>query len=236
MIWGIVAAYYILLGLPKKNTQNLLKTSIALTASIYVKLIPVLLIPFLWRRLGWSRFFALCGMIGLMILLFALPFINSSAADGPTDSLDLYFHTFEFNAGFYYVFRWLGFLWKDYNMIATIGTATSLLTVALLAALFFFEKKPVIKNWPRIALFALTTYFMLASIVHPWYICGLVALVPFTSFRYPIVWSAMAFLSYSAYRVNPVQENLWLVGLEYVVVIGFLIWEGWRSRGVHCRP
>ncbi len=243
MIWGIIAAYYTLLpALPRDTTRtvspkltwpNLLKTAMALVTAIYVKLLPIIVIPYLWRRIGWRRFFMLSGTIGILLVLLAIPFFSTSATDGPSDSLDLYFHTFEFNAGLYYIFRWFGFLYKGYNMIATIGTATSVMTIALLAGLFFFEKKPSVQNWPRIAMVALTIYLLLASIVHPWYICGLVALAPFTRFRYPVVWSAMAFLSYSAYRVDPVQEDLWLVGIEYAFVFGYLVWEvgvkKWRS-------
>ncbi len=230
MIWGIVMAYYSLLQLPENAFLNTLKASAALAVSIFVKLIPVIIIPLLWRRLGWRRFLALSGLIGAMLLLLASPYLLSSSGEGPAKSLDLYFHTFEFNAGLYYIFRWFGYLWKGYNMIATIGTIASLLTITLLVALFFFEKKPSVKNWPLAALFALTIYLLLASIVHPWYICGLVALSPFTRFRYPIIWSALAFLSYSAYRIDPVQENLLLIAFEYVFVIGFLILEIAFSR------
>jgi hypothetical protein len=32
-------------------------------------------------------------------------------------------------------------------------------------------------------------------------------------------------LSYSAYGKDGFDENLWLVSLEYLVVIGFAVWE-----------
>jgi len=45
--------------------------------------------------------------------------------------------------------------------------------------------------------------------------------------RYPLVWSFMILLTYVNY-INPVfVENLWVVGLEYVVVGIFV----WRERG-----
>ena len=37
-------------------------------------------------------------------------------------------------------------------------------------------------------------------------------------------------LSYMAYSANEVSENLWLVALEYFVVIGFFIWEVFQFR------
>jgi hypothetical protein len=236
MIWGIIAAYYTLLKLPKNAALNLVKAAGALTVSIYVKLIPVIIVPLLWRRLGWQKFFALSGLIAGIMTLLALPFFLSFSGNGPTDSLDLYFHTFEFNAGLYYVLRWFGYMWKGYNMIATIGTLTSLVTLVLLSALFLLERQTQIKDWPRAALIGLTIYFLFASIVHPWYICGLVALTPFTRFRYPIIWSALAFLSYSAYRIEPVQESLILITVEYITVIGLFLWELVANRNADHTP
>jgi hypothetical protein len=45
------------------------------------------------------------------------------------------------------------------------------------------------------------------------------------SWRYPLVWSAMAVLSYAAYQTEAYQENLWLVGLEYLVVYAAVVVE-----------
>ncbi len=80
------------------------------------------------------------------------------------------------------------------------------------------------------ALFALLLYFAFANIVHPWYVCSLVALCVFTPFRFPIVWSIMAVLTYYTYLTDAYMENLYLVGLEYLIVYGVLIWELWRIK------
>jgi hypothetical protein len=42
---------------------------------------------------------------------------------------------------------------------------------------------------PPLMLLALTVYFGLATIVHPWYVTGLVALGVFTGWKYPLAWS-----------------------------------------------
>ncbi len=73
------------------------------------------------------------------------------------------------------------------------------------------------------ALFIITTWFLFSTTVHPWYICLPVALAVFTRYRYPIIWSFTATLSYAAYQTNPVHENLWLVGAGYVFMIGYAI-------------
>jgi alpha-1,6-mannosyltransferase len=76
-----------------------------------------------------------------------------------------------------------------------------------------------------VMLFGISIYFLLATTVHPWYICTPLILSVFTRYKFPIVWSAAVILSYSAYGLNDFSENLWLVALEYTVVIGFAVWE-----------
>ncbi|MBV1924303.1 MAG: mannosyltransferase, partial [Flavobacteriaceae bacterium] len=61
--------------------------------------------------------------------------------------------------------------------------------------------------------------------VHPWYVATPLLLTIFTKYRFPLVWSFMVILSYSAYGSEGFSENLWLVALEYFVVIGFFLWE-----------
>jgi hypothetical protein len=40
-----------------------------------------------------------------------------------------------------------------------------------------------------------------------------------------MVWSFVVILSYAAYTSDGFQENLWLVALEYIIVIGVFIKE-----------
>ncbi|MDX1783793.1 MAG: mannosyltransferase, partial [Aequorivita vladivostokensis] len=61
--------------------------------------------------------------------------------------------------------------------------------------------------------------------VHPWYVATPLLLSVFTKYKFPIFWSFMVMLSYSAYGENGFDEKLWLVAMEYIVVIGVAIWE-----------
>jgi alpha-1,6-mannosyltransferase len=47
----------------------------------------------------------------------------------------------------------------------------------------------------------------------------------FTTYRFPLVWSFVVILSYSAYGSEGFSENLWFIALEYSAVIGFFLWE-----------
>jgi hypothetical protein len=74
-------------------------------------------------------------------------------------------------------------------------------------------------------LFVLTFYYFTATTVHPWYIATLLILSVFTKYKFPVVWSFIIVLSYLAYANNDNTENLWIIGLEYVIVYGVFIWE-----------
>jgi hypothetical protein len=55
----------------------------------------------------------------------------------------------------------------------------------------------------------------------------------FTPYRFAIIWSFTATLSYAAYQTNPVKENLWLVGTGYVIMVSYACREAYNhSRGV----
>ena len=79
-------------------------------------------------------------------------------------------------------------------------------------------------------LFAVSFYLFLSTTVHPWYIATPLLLSVFTKYKFPLVWSFMVMLSYSAYGKNGFDEKLWLVAFEYILVIGFSVWELWISK------
>ena len=167
----------------------------ALAASVASKLLPLMFLPLLLRRLASRRGLLFFGMLGVVLLLLFGPLLGRAFWHGFGSSLDLYFRRFEFNAGLYYVLRWLGYQWKGYNLISWIGPALALATVGgiLLAALL--ERRPVLRTLPRAMLGAVTLYLLLATTVHPWYLSLPIVLCLFTPYRYPIVWSGLIFLT-----------------------------------------
>ena len=79
-------------------------------------------------------------------------------------------------------------------------------------------------------LMAISVYFLLSTTVHPWYVATPLLLCLFTKYRFPILWSGLVFLSYSAYGETEFSENLWMVALEYSIVIGYAIWEIFKKE------
>jgi hypothetical protein len=167
-------------------------------------------------------FYAL--IIGTVLLLF-LPFYTNQLIPNYFKSVGLWFYKFEFNASFYYVFREIGYAFRGYNEIAIIGKITALLTITYLLYLAFFKK--AIKDIPLYTslLFGISFYYFTTATIHPWYIATPLILGVFSSYKFPVIWSFLLFLTYQTYTHTTWKENLWFVALEYLLLFSFLIYE-----------
>ncbi|PCJ28576.1 MAG: mannosyltransferase [Flavobacteriales bacterium] len=193
--------------------------------AISIKLIPVLFLPVLLKQLGLAKSVWFYIITALALIFTFLPFLDEQLVHHILSSINLYFQTFEFNASIYYVIRWIGFKQVGYNIIQQVGPILSIITFVLVMMVYFYKNN----TWQDVLkkmLFAYTIYLLLATTVHPWYIINLVLLSVFVkNYRYAIVWSALAILSYAAYANETNQENHWLIAIEYTLVIGWLIYE-----------
>jgi hypothetical protein len=228
---GIVLFFFLLaVYLIALNKEKL--GAIAWAFAAATKLIPIFFLPIVLRKLSVKKSMFFYSVFGITFIALWIPFYNSALLPHFLESVSLYSKTFEFNASVYYIIRAIGFEVTGWNIIATAGPW--LANIAYLGILIILLKKKIISwNGFFIALlFALSLYYLLALIVHPWYSITLVFLAVFTRFRFPMLWSFLAVLSYWAYSNPAFQENLWLVGVEYVLVIGFVVWEGWKNFGI----
>ncbi len=219
----LVLAFYV--GV--KNRKSLVFSSFLFACAVCVKMLPLIFIPLIIRQLGWKKGIAYASMAGLFTTLFFLPFLDRMLIEKLFSSVNLYFQKFEFNASIYYLVRAIGFKIFGYNIIGTAGKIMAFLTFS--GVLFISWRS---KNLFVGALAILTLYFAMATTVHPWYATNLLVIAIFTSFRYPIVWSYTIFLSYATYQTNLYQENLWLVTLEYLLVLGMMIYEFKQVRNL----
>ncbi len=205
-------------------------SAFSLAGAVAVKLIPLMLMPFMVRRLGW-RSLVYFAVVGLGIGVLFLPFLSMDAIRNFGSGLELYFQSFEFNASIYYLVRWIGLETVGYNMIATMAPLLSGLTFLGVFGLAFGARVERDKVLPQAFLLALALHLFLSTTVHSWYITPLVGLSVISRFRFPIFWSLTAVLSYSAYRTPAYTEDPWLLGLEYTIVYAALFWEllKWRK-------
>ena len=243
MLFFLVWAIYLLF----KNKW--VWAAVLIACSITVKLIPFLFLPlfFQWfvkkkviankmkqsphndekkpKITGFLKLIAFYTIVIATTITLFLPFYSSELIQNYSNSVGLWFRNFEFNASFYYVFREIGYQFRGYNEIAIIGKIIPILTILFVGYITFFRKNSTPKQLITALLFGLSFYYFTTTTMHPWYLATLILLSVFTKYRFPIIWSMVIVLSYSAYSNEVYKENLILISLEYIVVYGFLFWE-----------
>lgn len=232
MCFFILASIYLILK------KQWIWSAILLGCAISVKLLPLLLLPLFFRTFVkktaiLNGLLKLTGFYVLVLATFALsflPFLTPELLDNFTATIGLWFNKFEFNASIYYIIREIGYLTIGWNIIADVGHILALIVFFAIVILALFRNNDSLKALFTGILFTLGIYFLLATTVHPWYLATPLMLSIFTRYRFIFLWSGMVFLSYAAYSANGFNENLWLVGLEYLAVISYLIWEILRNR------
>ncbi|CAL2089682.1 mannosyltransferase [Tenacibaculum sp. 190524A05c] len=231
-----VMLFFLVLSLYLFHKKKWILSAFMLAFSVSVKLIPLFFLPIFLRRFLIKNgklelegnavklllFYSI--VIATTIVLF-LPFLSEFLIQSYSNSVGLWFRSFEFNASFYYVFREVGYLFRGYNEIAVIGKILPTLSVLFLLGVSLFRKNTSTIDIITSMLLALSFYYFMSTTVHPWYLATLIILSVFTKYKYPLVWSFVIILSYQAYANTPWHENLWFVALEYVVVFGYLIYE-----------
>ncbi|MEO0474161.1 MAG: hypothetical protein AAF206_31420 [Bacteroidota bacterium] len=221
--------FFLLLAIWWLANGKWLLSAVPFALAICSKLLPLMLLPLLFKRIGFWKTAAYSSIVGVLTLLMFLPLYDLETFAHIRESVALYVSVFEFNASLWYVIREIAYLFVPYNIIRIAGPFISAATIIFILLFSFFQPKASLKNLASGMSWVFLIYFSLASIVHPWYGTTLVALSSLGRYRYAMFWSAFLPLSYVAYRQLPeVHEVLWLVALEYVVVLVVLIRE-WKN-------
>jgi len=150
--------------------------AVVLACSIAVKLIPLLFLPLFYQRFKLKQLIIFYGIILTTVVLLYLPFFNATFITNYTQSVGLWFKTFEFNASFYYLARAIGYQISGYNQIAVIGKIIPLLVISIILIITFFRENKTSIQLITAMLFSLSIYFFLSTTVHPWYVASLVLL------------------------------------------------------------
>jgi len=224
MIFFVLLAFLFLL---KNNWQT---SSIFLALGIATKLIPVLFLALLANKMNWRKGLQYSAFTGVVtLILFAVVF-DAATIQHMLTSIDLFIRKFEFNASVYYLVRHIGTIVTGYNIIALAGPVLILLSSLIILLLSFKGKRISEISIFNKALFIISVWFLFSTTVHPWYICLPVAISVFTKYRYTLIWSFVATLSYYAYQTIPFKENLWLIALGYLITVAFAVWELWYKN------
>ncbi len=214
----------------KKETAGILITASSLAAAIAVKLHPILLLLLLPFRMGWKRGLITSGLAMVLLVVSFIPFISPVVSSNFTQSLDLYFRTFEFNGSFYPVLRWIAMQWSGHNQIALIGPLLGLCAALAILLLIWLRKPATTQQFLETTFWIAALHQLLATTVHPWYILPLLAWSVFSSYRFGIVWAALVPISYAAYSNGQIHDPVLASVIEYSAVLGWLFIELYREK------
>ena len=227
-----IMIFFILLAAWYIHKQKQISSASAMTLAIQAKLIPIIAIPLLIKEIGFRK-----TVWYSLACLLLMCFLSSGLLNTPErffhffESLQLYFGKFEFNGSLYIVFRSIGWWILDYNPIAVLSKI--MLVLSLTGMLYIYYRK---MNLLSGFFWLLIVYLGCSAIVHPWYLSPLIALSAFVRYRFVLIWSALIPLTYITYSSIPYNENYWLVGLEYLVTLGWFIWEYNRMNTLRSVP
>jgi alpha-1,6-mannosyltransferase len=197
--------------------------------SICTKLIPLIFLHVLVRICGWRRaaqFWVITAMVSALIFL---PLWNMGIVAGFSTGLGYYFRKFEFNASIYYLVREAGYLFVNFNIIQIAGWVLALVATSIILAVSLYkverEAEGIQPGVFETMLWCLVIFLFFSTTVHPWYVVSLIVICVFTHYRFPVVWSALIFLTYAGYSRQSFSENMRLIAFEYIVVTGYLLYE-----------
>ncbi len=201
--------------------------AVVMACSISVKLVPLLFLPLFFKYLGWKKSIIFYSIIGITSIVLFLPFNTPEFIDNYTKTISLWFSNFEFNSSIYNIAKKIAihFDAKPWEFIKEYGKITPVLTIVTVALFTLLPKKYDLNRVLWSMMWVMTIYYFISTTVHPWYPIFLVLLSIFTTYRYAIIWSAAIVLSYFAYSQADFNENLWLLGIEYTSVFGFIVYE-----------
>jgi alpha-1,6-mannosyltransferase len=230
------AIFFVLSGTFLLWSDKTPSAAIAFALAIGAKLLPLILLPVLLPFLGWRKSLIFFAVTGVSCIVLFSPLINSEILSNYISSIALYLGKFEFNASIYYLVREYGFWKVGYNIIQTSGWKLTLVSVLGILAYslsfpFATAARPVEANGRLFMafMFILLLYLLFATTIHPWYLTPMIAFAVLTPYRFAIVWSALIFTTYTGYSTTGYSENGWLVAAEYLVIIGYLGYEVWRT-------
>lgn len=194
--------------------------AIFLGLAVQVKLIPLILLPFLLPYFGWKKMIYISSVAGCVVILTTLTFVHPNNAEHFFSALALYYSRFEFNSSLYQLYLAFG-KWKyGFYPINHFGMYLSryALMLMLLLAWFRLDWKDWKTTFRRIT-WAFLIYYLFASTVHPWYILIPLLFGILAQYTFVIWWAFLVWMSYLFYDIHMMQHASAIKHMEYILLL-----------------
>jgi len=201
-----------------------------LAFAIHIKLVPLVLLPFFFRYLGWIKSILVYTVTMSIVVILALVYIRTDNYLNFLQSLTLYFESFEFNSLIYHHYINYGLDIFGYYPTKIYGAYLSKWGAILILGLAVFGGKMDFQAMATRMIFGMMIYYLFATTVHPWYILTILGLSVFTKFSFGIVWSGLIFMTYAVYSDWHEDTVQLLIHFEYAVLLGVAIYELIRKK------
>lgn len=215
-----LAILFVLSAVYWLNKKKVFPSVISMALAVCTKLNPLLFLPYLVGKkplkIQIVYIVSVGGVSGLFFLFFYTPDMLPHIAE----SVQLYFGSFEFNAGP----AWLHYRYE--SVVLKI-----VLNAAFLAGAWVIYRKtdmPVMNKLFWVYLI----YLLVSQSVHPWYIGPLLAFALFTRYRFAYLWSYLIFFTYITYSGEAYEQNRIIIAVEYFLVGTYAVYEWLRLKRV----
>ena len=230
-----VMIFFLLLFLYFIIKNNWMVAGLFLALAIQIKLIPLMFIPFVYKRLKWKQSLGFTAVTLLVIILLSQLLLNGNNIDHFLASLELYFNNFQFNASF---FSWINAIYSEnigWDTTAIVGPVLGKFTFGLIILLAILKAYRIPIDLFVAFTFSLAIYYVFATTVHPWYLSLILVFSIFTSYKFGVLWTFIGGFSYLAYSDPNFVENKMLNSILYILLFIFIIYElkqNWRKEAV----
>ena len=194
--------------------------SVSLGLAIAAKVFPIILLPFLARRVGAWR----AVLAGALALACCTPYLG--AGTNLFDGLRVFSATWQFNAGPFQLLTWAISLLSSQPQLFARITCAILITATVVILYRFDDADP--NTFARYAVLALGAVLIFAPVVMPWYATWLLPLGIIAWNRAAIFYS-LAVCTAFLVMVRGVEWP-WALVVEYGALAAMMWWESSRKR------
>ena len=192
--------------------------------SIQIKLIPLMLIPFFFKKLKWKKSIVfLIASLAVFSLIGMVLWHNTVYLNNMMESITIYFTTFQFNSSLFSIVNYFKSNQMGWDSTYIVGPMLSKIATVLIILLAVFRNYKSEIDIFKGVLFALVIYYLFATTVHPWYVSMILIMSIFTDYKFGLIWTLLIPLTYSFYAIS--ESVMFFRILEYGLVGVVLVYE-----------